>query len=105
MTSAGLDAVQTACDLPEMATKKRASPSGSNRSYDERLSKGQPNVTFSLAIDVNETINHLKTALGITRSQVVTKAIRDLDAKVKPRVPTKEPQAKAKRAKKAAAAG
>lgn len=55
--------------------------SGTSRTYADRVAKGRPNVTFSMATDVSELISKLAARLNLSRSAVVEQAVRDLSKK------------------------
>lgn len=62
-----------------MSNENAGNPkSGTSRSYEERQAKGQPNITLSMATADDKAIDTLAARLGVTRSQAVARAVREM---------------------------
>lgn len=59
-----------------MAAKK--SRSGTSRSYATRIAQGRPNKTYQLDAEIVAMIDALHARLGISKSLVVARAVREL---------------------------
>lgn len=64
-----------------MPKKPEPNRSGTSRTYEQRLKKGRPNVTVSMAADTRMLLATLADALSLSMSAVIDLAIRELAKK------------------------
>ncbi len=69
--------------MPRAVKREATSRSGTSRSYADRVAKGRPNVTVSMAADTVALLARLADHYGLSKSAVIDLALRELEKKIR----------------------